>query len=71
MSNGGTTVNVRFSGGAYVARGGGRTASCTRDGDTAVKELARKLGWNRYIVGDIQALELNHTRLTLRPELKR
>lgn len=68
MKAGGTTVNVRYSAGAYVARGGGKSASSTTDGDYAVLSLARKLGWPRFEARDIQTLSANHTRLTLHPE---
>lgn len=64
----GTTVNVRYSCGSYVARGGGRTASCTAGGDEAVAALARKLGWPRYEARDVQQLAGDHTRLVIRPE---
>lgn len=37
-------VKVRFSLDTYVARGGGKTASCTAGDAQAVQALARKLG---------------------------
>jgi hypothetical protein len=36
-------VTVRFSCGTYIARGGGKTASCTAGADRVVRKLALKL----------------------------
>lgn len=36
-------IRVREYAGTYIARGGGKTASCTSSGRMAVEALARKL----------------------------
>jgi hypothetical protein len=67
MKAGGTTVNVRYANGAYVARGGGRTASCTVDADAAICALAVKLGMgSRARIVDRQQILASHIRCTLR-----
>ena len=68
MNAGGTEINVRYSSGTYTARGGGKSASCTADGDHAVIGLARKLGWPRYRVVKELRLDPYHTRLWIKPE---
>lgn len=68
MKGGATEINVRYSSGTYTARGGGKSASCTADGDHAVIALARKLGWPRYQVVEEQRLAPCHTRLFIKPE---
>jgi hypothetical protein len=67
MRAGGTTVNVRYSGGSYVARGGGRTASCTIDAEAAIAALAVKLGLGRDArVSHLEEIAPSHIRCTLR-----
>lgn len=68
MRAGATEINIRYSAGSYTARGGGKSASSTADGDHAVIALARKLGWSRYSVHGEQRLDTCHTRLWIKPE---
>lgn len=68
MKAGATEINVRYSAGTYTARGGGKSASSTSDGDHAVIGLARKLGWSRYKVAETLLLGPCHTRLYIKPE---
>lgn len=42
-----TIVQVRIYCGAYVARGGGKSASCTASAGAALIRLAEKLGYAR------------------------
>ena len=71
MSKAGTEVNVRYCGGSYTARGGGRVASATCGADGAVLALARKLGWNLHHASGVQHLNADHTRLVLHPGLQK
>jgi hypothetical protein len=50
-----TIVQVRFYCGAYVARGGGKTASNTVSASDAVQALARKLGYGPHFGFAMQA----------------
>lgn len=62
-------VNIRYSCGTYVARGGGKNASCTRSAAAALCVLADKLGFGEsYTVADYETVTPSHHRCTITPK---